>query len=521
MDTFSIRLAELMAALSLVTDLGMGQPLEYALSSCVLSMRLGEALKLDETQLREVYYQALLRYIGCNVETHLLATIVGDEMALRHDIAQVDTADTLAIVNLFARFIRQANTDASPLQLARLIAQGVLSMPRIKNSFVGHCEVAQRLAERFGFDHSIVRGLGQLYARWDGRGVPAVQGEDIATAVRVVTLAQDAVIFHQLGGVQAAVAIARERKGAAYAPDVVECFCQHAPQLMTGLDREPTWEAVLALEPGKQTFLSDEQFDAACRAIADFVDIKSPFLLGHSAGVGDLAAKAGRRAGLPPDDVIALRRAGLLHDLGRTGVSAGIWEKPGPLSEREWEQVRMHPYHTERVLARPAALARLGTLASLHHERLNGSGYHRSLPAAMLSPSARILAAADAYHAMIEPRPYRPARLPEQVADELRRETRSGRLDGDAVQAVLAAAGQHVSGARRELVAGLSEREVEVLQLLARGQTMKQIADKLVISKKDGRQSHSAYLQQDQCVYSRRGDPVCARAQPVAGRRAK
>src|SRR5439155_3197657 len=127
-----------------------------------------------------------------------------------------------------------------------------------------------------------------------------------------------------------------------------------------------------------------------------------------------------------------VRRAGLVHDVGRVGVTAAVWGKTGPLSDREWEKVRLHPYYAERVLARPATFARLGALASLHHERLDGSGYHRGLSASALSPAARILAAADVFHAMLEPRPHRPARSSAEAAAELRREVRAGRLDGDA-----------------------------------------------------------------------------------------
>jgi len=200
--------------------------------------------------------------------------------------------------------------------------------------------------------------------------------------------------------------------------------------------------------------------------------------------VAELAAKAARRCGLPEADAVTIRRAGLLHDIGRVGVSAGIWGKPGPLSEREWERVRMHPYYTERVLARPGVLARLGALAALHHERLDGSGYYRGLPASMLLPAARILAAADVYHAMTEPRPHRPPLMPEIAAEQLQREVRAGRLDGEAVSNVLAAAGHIVRTPRRELVAGLSERQVEVLRLIAGGYSMKQIAGLLTISEK-------------------------------------
>jgi HD-GYP domain-containing protein (c-di-GMP phosphodiesterase class II) len=222
---------------------------------------------------------------------------------------------------------------------------------------------------------------------------------------------------------------------------------------------------------------------SACRAIADFTDLKTPYTLGHSSGVAELAALAARQYGLPEADVVSIRRAGMLYDVGRTGISGGIWAKPGPLSDREWERVRMHSYYTERVLARPTTLARLGAIAALHHERLDGSGYHRGLLAS-ISPAARILAAADVYHAMTEPRAHRPARSPEEAADELQREVSAGKLDSDAANAVLAVAGHRVCRTRRESVAGLSEREVEVLRLIARGHSMKEIAQLLVISQK-------------------------------------
>jgi HD-GYP domain-containing protein (c-di-GMP phosphodiesterase class II) len=383
-------------------------------------------------------------------------------------------------------YIQLAHEGSSALHLARMIAQGLLAAPSLmKEEFTGFCEVAQRLAERLGFGESISVALGQVFERWAGKGVPGkVKGENIALSIRVVTLAQDAITFHRLEGVEAAVKMARERKGTLYDPHIVEYFCRQASQLLVGLEEEPSWEIVLSLEPGVRTRLSGEQFDNACRAIADFADIKSPYTLGHSVGVAELAAKAAHRCGLPEADMLTIRRAGLLHDIGRVGVSAGIWGKPGPLSEREWERVRMHPYYTERVLARPGVLARLGSLAAIHHERLDGSGYYRGLHGNVLSPAARILAAADVYHAMIEPRPHRPSLLPEIAAEQLQREVRAGRLDGEAVSQVLVAAGHAVQSSRHELVAGLSAREVEVLRLVARGYTIKQIAEILTLSRK-------------------------------------
>lgn len=479
-----IRLAELMAALSLATDLGMGQPLEFAWQACVLAMRLGEKLGFDESALRKVYYQSLLRYIGCNAETHLLAAVFGDELALRTDVVHADSASP-EYLSLMMRFIQQANAGAAPLQMLQAMAGGLATAARFSQEFfAGHCEVAGRLAERLGFDGDTVRAMSQVYARWDGKGIPALKGEAIAQSMLVVSLAQDAIAFYRLSGVEAAVEMAKKRKGTLYAPKHVERFCQHPPDLFAGLDAEPSWDAVLALEPGARTYFTEAEFDKACEAVADFADLKSSYILGHSPGVAAFAAGAARQCGLPESDVVALRRAGLLHDVGRVGVSAGIWSKPGPLSDREWEKVRLHPYHTERILARPTALAKLGTLAALHHERLDGSGYHRGAAAAALPPSARILAAADVYQALTELRPHRPAQTPEAAADHLKREARAGRLDPEAVNGVLAAAGHRVRSMRKEFVAGLSEREVEVLRLIARGHSIKEIAQHLTVAPK-------------------------------------
>jgi len=483
-DGSGVRLAELMAALSMATDLGMGQPLESALSSCVVAMRLGEALGLDDAIMRDVFYQALLRYIGCNADTHALAAIFGDELLLRHDFAPLDPGEPLQVVEMATSFIRQANASEAPDRLAALVSRVLMSLPEMMHeSFAGHCEVAQRLAERMGLPESLIVCLGQLYERWDGKGQPnGLKGDEVAVPVLVVTLAQDAVIWARIGGVDAAVTTVRKRSGSAYHPEMAERFCHDAASLMAGLDQEPTWESVLSLEPSRPEPLSHEELDRCCEAMADFADLKSPFTLGHSPGVSALAAGAGRRLGLIDADVTALQRAGLLHDIGRVGVSAGIWGRPGPLSQREWEQVRLHPYYTERVLARPESLGRIGVLASQHHERLDGSGYHRGSAGSALSPAVRILAAADAYHAMTEERPHRPAFQPERAAEELRGEVRAGRLDGDAVNAVLAEAGHRVSRTRRERPAGLSEREVEVLRLLARGLSNRDMADQLYVS---------------------------------------
>jgi HD-GYP domain-containing protein (c-di-GMP phosphodiesterase class II)/DNA-binding CsgD family transcriptional regulator len=481
-----IRLAELMASLSMATDMAMGQPLEFALCSCVLAVRLGDALGWDESALRAAYYQALLRYIGCNAGTHTLAALFGDEIALRTDYAAVDPGRDAEVLNMVFRFIRQANAGMPPLQFIRSTLQGMLSARDVsRESFAGHCEVAERLAERLGFDQDICHALGQLYERWDGKGAPnGLKGDEVAPPVLLVILAQDAVTFFRLEGVDAAVSMVSKRSGSAYEPHMAEVFCQRAHALLANLDSDLSWNAVLSIEPGFHSYLTESQLDTACEAIADFADIKSPYFLGHSRHVADLASEAGRRAGLPESDVVMLRRAGYLHDVGKVGVSTGVWDKPGALSDREWEQVRLHPYYTERVFSRPAGLAELGKLASLHHERMDGSGYHRGLSGAQLSPTARVLITANAYCALVEQRPHRDTCSPDEAAITLKNEVRAGHLDGDAVNMVLAAAGHTVRPTRRDFVSGLSEREIEVLRLVARGQSMREIAGALTVSPK-------------------------------------
>ncbi len=249
------------------------------------------------------------------------------------------------------------------------------------------------------------------------------------------------------------------------------------------LEEAATWDRILAVEPPPIRRVDGAALDDALLAMADLVDLKSPYLAGHSRGVANLAAAAAEVSGFGAEAITTLRRAGLIHDLGRIGVSNAIWDKAGPLNEVESERVRLHPYLTDRMLARVTGLNASREIASRHHERLDGSGYPKGLTASALTPSDRLLAAADAFHAMTEPRPHRPPLSGTEASSRLQQEARAGRLDGAAVNAVLAAAG-HRAPMSRMRPAGLTAREVEVLGLLARGQPNKEIARRLGVKPK-------------------------------------
>ena len=481
-DRSGVRLAELLGVLSLVSDLGLGLPMEHALRQCVIAMRLADLLELDEQQRQATFYAGLLAWVGCHVDAYEQAKWFGDDMALKADFRRTDFSGPAA----GAAFMFRHVGNGRPLGDRARLAMGLMAGGRkeVDAIYETHWRAVDALAARLGLGDGVRKSIEQTFERWDGRGAPlGAKGPEIVPTACLVNLADVVEVYHRAGGPEAACAVARDRSGTQFDPDLVALFCERTDEVLRDLDDASSWDAVVGAEPGDAVTLSDEELDAALEAIADFTDVKSPYTIGHSRAVGDLAGDAARGLGLSPEDATTTRRAGLLHDLGRLGVSNAIWDKRGRLTVAETERVRLHPYLTERTLAASPALAPLGAIAVQHHERLDGSGYPRGLKGDALTPAGRLLAAADVYRAKIEPRPHRAPATTTEAAATLRAEVRAGRLDGDAVEAVLRAAG-HRPRQRRDAVAGLTQREVEVLRLLARGLSTKQIAHELGISRK-------------------------------------
>jgi HD-GYP domain-containing protein (c-di-GMP phosphodiesterase class II) len=475
-----VRAAEVIGALCLATDLGMGFPFEHGLHSTLIATRLAERLGVDPATASQTYYACLLSHSGCTTDAHVTAEVFGGSLTTHFN--PVMYGSRREVLSGLVRALPEPGR-AVPVRASQ-IARRLPRMARAKGPhFTALCEVAQMLAEGVGLPPSVHGLLAHLTERWDGKGpLGRARGEEIPLPMRIVHVAVDATFQRLLGGDEHAARVVRERAGSGFDPQVAACLADDAEEILAIDPEASAWDEVLAREPQPRLTLEGEAIERALAAMGGFADLISPYLTGHSAGVAELAAAAARRCRLDAPGEVALRRAAVVHDLGRVAIGARTWQKPGPLTADEWEQVRLHPYHTERVLSRSPFLSALAPVAGAHHERLDGSGYHRGAAGADLPLPARLLAVADAYHAMTEPRPYREPIAPEAAAETVADEARAGRLDPDAVAAVVEAAGQPTP--RIERPAGLTEREAEVVGMLARGLQTKQVARALGISVK-------------------------------------
>ena len=474
---------QLVAVLALGQDNSFGQPLESQLRSTLLAVWLAEAAGLPQQARDTAYWAAQLRYLGCTAHAHEVAVMFGDDIETRARTVVYDASNP-------AEVLRDALAHALPGRrgVARIAAvASILAGGRkfAEMNFRSGCEAADLLAARLGMAQPVRDALACTFERWNGKGQPnQVKGERIPLPMRIVHLAQDAEALARLRSPAEAVTVIRGRSGRAYDPALVDEFVPFAAEAFARLEKLDPWDAALGCEPAPRRVLAGAELDDALEVAADFIDLKSPFTAGHSRQVAALAAAACDRAGLPPAEVLRARRAGLMHDFGRTAVPNSIWDKPAALTRAEFDRVRLHPLLTEQMLRRAGALDALNPVAACHHEKADGTGYFKGLASAQLSPAARMLGAADRYQAMTQHRAHRPALSPAAAAAELRRMSAAGEVDRDAAECVLAAAGHAARHRPAVLPAGLTAREAEVLALASAGLTTAQIADRLVISPK-------------------------------------
>ena len=387
------RLAELVAALSLGIDLGFGQPMEHVLRQCLISLRLAEQLGLDDGQRADVYYTALLINVGCHSDAHEQAKWFGDDFASKA-IKYDHEPRSLRMVATGLTYLGRGHP---PLHRFRVGLEFVLSGRREVDGMIeSHSQIARALGEQLSLSGGVLDALAASYERWDGRGWPGdLRGDEVPLPSRISQFAEYVEVANRVDGVAGAMRMARQRRGKQFDPQVVDALVQDADAILPPSDEASSWRAVIEAEPGLSVILDDEQFDRALAAIASFVDLKSPYFLGHARAVADLAAEAA------PEDAQLARRAGLVHDWGRLGVSNAILDKRGALGAGEWERLRLQGYITERMLQQSEALAPLA-------------------PGALPPHLARVLEAANAYQAMREPRPHREALDADRAAAELR-----------------------------------------------------------------------------------------------------
>jgi HD-GYP domain-containing protein (c-di-GMP phosphodiesterase class II) len=485
-----LRTADLMAALSLASDLAVGLPAEHAVRSCYIALHVADQMQLPAEQRVDVYYAELLMDAGCTAWTSQLAgVILSDEIAARREfVFQRNARDPVEVFGWMRDHV--ASGASVPRRVRYGLQFALQGREFVREGFRNTCEVAQRFAARLGMSEAVQDALLSVFEQWDGGGPGGRRGDAIPLTSRIVYASSFFEALHQFGGPDAALELARRKRGTAFDPAVVDAFLAvtRRPGFWAELEQESLWAQVMALEPtSPRQFLPAEQLEEVALAFADFADLKSPFTAGHSRRVGDLAQSIARRLGLANGQVSTIRQAALMHDVGLAAVPSYTLDRPrGKLSQSEQEMLRLHPYHAERIFARVPALGPLVPLVASHHERMDGHGYYRGLSGEQIPVGARIISVADGFDELTHETPDREAVDVTVALIRLQDDAGGGGLWPEAVSALqqeLGAAGP--PQARRKSAAqpaGLTEREVEILRMLARGMSRRQIADELVIS---------------------------------------
>lgn len=485
MDDGPARLVEVLGALSLACDAADGFAHETTVRTAVLAGALA-ARTGDDRLVADAVIGALLRHLGCTgfavEEAHRYGA--GDDVGLRAVMAEVDFSRPDDAARLISdRLATDAPAPRRAAALGALLGDGPAAVARHD---AAQCDAAEHLASLLPVPEGAARVASDAFERWDGRGGPrGLAGEGISLVARVVEVAYVAELFRGRQGRGGATAELRARAGGQLDPALVDVFLADATALFDALDdpARPVWEQLADAEPDPPTRIGPAQLDACALAFARFCDLKSTWFTGHCEDVAALAAAAGGALGLARARIGTLRRAALLHDIGRVGVPTGIWDAPRALGPHERDRVRFHSWETDRILHATPLFGPVADVSAAAHERADGGGYHRGRIPDGVETEVALLAAADVWCACRADRPHRPALAPGAARDVLAAAVAERHLPREPVDAVLAAVAQPAL-APPAWPAGLTDREVDVLRLVARGASDKQIAADLGITAK-------------------------------------
>jgi len=446
----SVRVSEVLAAMSFALDLTEGQPMGHALRSCMIGIAIGKRAGLGLEEQRDLYHALLLKDAGCSSNSaRVFELFGGDERVAKHDLKHVDWADYLKA----ARFaLSHAAPGASWGERARRIAALARGGPRLAAELVEtRCTRGADIVTRLGFGPRVSEAVLTLDEHWDGQGHPrGLRAHEIPLLGRILCLAQTLEVFLMVEGVRGALAMVKARSGKWFDPSLAGVTLEMGESLAAwrDLDEQALSEAVREREPGDAALLAGPgALDRLSLGFAEVVDAKSPFTAQHSYRMCLLSMRIAKRLGLDDAHRALLRRAALLHDIGKLSVPNSILDKPGPLTPPEWEAVRLHPYYTLRILLHVRGFKQIAQVAASHHERLDGKGYFRGLAGSQLPLDAQILATADIFDALTTARPYRPA-LPEEPALAIMERDRGVAMCGECLDALHAVA--HETGGADE-----------------------------------------------------------------------
>jgi putative nucleotidyltransferase with HDIG domain len=425
--------SDVVSALSVALDLTEGQPMGHAIRSCILGMRIAQELKISAQSRSNLYYALLLKDSGCSANAPRLHHIMGcDDIQAKREI-KLENWSEVSVSGL-KYLVRNALPQAAWPRRIAAIGRLALNRRRINAEMIGaRCERGAEIARKLGLGEPVAEAIRCLDEHWDGGGYPdGRKGEEIPLLARILAVSQAVEVFASARGRSEALKMVLQRQGSWFDPEIVRAIrsLEADEDLWQGLGASNARQRVLQMEPGIAIPASPERLDDLCSAFAQVIDAKSPYTFNHSVGVCAASIEIAEGMGLAPATLTMVRRAALLHDIGKLSVSNVILEKAGPLNDGEWAVMRMHPVYTRMILENISGFNKLAFVAAAHHERLDGTGYPERLTAQQMTVPARIVATADVFQALRESRPYREGLAPEAVFAIMRKEI-PHRLDAD------------------------------------------------------------------------------------------